>query len=67
MIRTFDTDVAVIAVSLFSDLGADKLWLAFGSGKSFRYISIHDLSNTLGIEILHVCWKRNCVGDMDGV
>ncbi|CAC5362286.1 ADGRB1 [Mytilus coruscus] len=61
MTRTVDTDVAVIAVSLFRDIGADELWLAFGSGKSFRYISIDDLSNALGIEILHVCWKRNCV------
>ncbi|CAC5372613.1 unnamed protein product [Mytilus coruscus] len=53
MIRTADTDVAVIAVSLFHEIGADELRLAFGSGKSFRYISIHDLSNALGIEISH--------------
>ena len=30
-----DTDVAVIAVSLFRDLGADEIWLAFGSWQSF--------------------------------
>ncbi|CAC5385431.1 unnamed protein product [Mytilus coruscus] len=54
MIRTVDTDVAVIAVSLFrDDIGADEPWLAFGSGKSFRYISIHDLPNALGIERSH--------------
>ncbi|CAC5391639.1 unnamed protein product [Mytilus coruscus] len=53
MIRTVDTDVAVIAVSPFRKIGADELWLAFGSGKSFRYISIHELSNALGIEISH--------------
>ena len=50
MTRTVDTDVAVIAVSLFRDIGADELWLVFGCGKSFRYISIHDLSNARLLE-----------------
>ena len=41
MIRAVDTNVAVVAVSLFRDIGADGLWLVFGSGKSYIYISFH--------------------------
>ncbi|CAC5414976.1 unnamed protein product [Mytilus coruscus] len=35
MIRTVNTEVAVIAVLLFRDIWVDELWLAFGSGKCF--------------------------------
>lgn len=49
-IRTVGSIVAVIPVSLFSDIGADEQWLAFGRGKSIRYLSIHDLSNAPVIE-----------------
>jgi len=48
MIRTVDTDVVVIAVGLFYQLGANKLWISFGTGQNHRYISIHDLAHALG-------------------
>ena len=38
----------VITVSLFHDIGVDKLWIVFGRTKNFEYISINDLSNALG-------------------
>ena len=33
MIRTVDTDVLVLAISLFNDFGVTQLWIDFGSGK----------------------------------
>ena len=48
MLRTVDTDVVVIAVSTFQDVGLSKLWIAFGVGKHFRYIAAHEIASTLG-------------------
>ena len=39
LVRTVDTDVVVLAVSLFSKLKIEELWIAFGVGKLFRYIA----------------------------
>ena len=33
-----DTDIIVLAVNLFAEIGADKLWVTFRMGKKFRYI-----------------------------
>lgn len=38
MIRTVGTDVVVIAVYVMQKLKIDHLWIAFGTGKHFRYI-----------------------------
>ena len=43
MIRTVDTDVMIIAISMFQHLGISELWIAFGTGKNFRYVPIHDI------------------------
>ena len=48
MLRSVDTDVVVIAVSTFQDLGLSELWIAFGVGKHFRYIAAHEIASTLG-------------------
>lgn len=48
MIRTNDTDVVVLAVSLFHAISIDELWVAFGAGKSFRYLPVHNISTKLG-------------------
>jgi len=48
MIRTVDTDVMIIAISMFQHLGISELWIAFGSGKNFRYVPIHEIANQLG-------------------
>ena len=43
MIRTVDTDVAVIAAAMFHVLGLSELWIAFGTGSP-----IHSLYNSIG-------------------
>ena len=42
-----DTDIIVLGISLFSDIGADKLWVSFGIGNKLRNISIHDICSTM--------------------
>ena len=42
-----DTDVVVLAIA-FADLNIDALWLAFGKGDNFRWMSIHDICKQLG-------------------
>ncbi|KAK0146492.1 hypothetical protein N1851_014183 [Merluccius polli] len=51
IIQTVDTDVVVLAVAAVQGLNPDvELWLAFGTGKSFRYIAAHGISAALGPE-----------------
>ena len=51
LIRTVDTDVVVLAVSVAQGLGSEyELWLAFGTSKHFRYIAAHKIANRLGSE-----------------
>jgi len=47
MVRTVDTDVVVLAITYFAQLSLDELWIAFGCGKSFRYIAVHDIAASL--------------------
>ena len=47
-IRTVDSDVVCIAVSMYDDIGADEMWIGFGIGKKFRYIPIHEIVLSLG-------------------
>ena len=42
-IRTVDTDVVVLAVTSAQRLGITELWVAFGAGKNFRFLPIHEL------------------------
>ena len=42
-----DTDIIVIGISFFSDIGADKRWISFGIGNKLRNISIHDICSTM--------------------
>ncbi len=44
-----DTDVIVLGISFFTEIGAEKLWVSFGMGKTFRYISVHDICSTMSI------------------
>lgn len=56
MIKANDTDVIVIAVSCFpslKELGLAKLWIAFGQGRSLKWIPIHGLEKTRGILFSH--------------
>ncbi len=47
-IRTVDTDVVVLAVSIVAKLDISELWVAFGTGKTFRYIGAHTIASNLG-------------------
>ena len=40
MICTVDTDVVVIAVAKFLQIGLEELWVAFGTGKNYRCIAV---------------------------
>ena len=49
LIRTVDTDVVMIAVRIFQLLDTlQQLWIAFGTGKSFRYLTIHEIAAAIG-------------------
>ena len=43
MVHTVDTDVVVLGIAMFNQIGADELWLAFGTRSNFRYIPVHDV------------------------
>jgi len=49
LIRTVDTDVVVLAVMATQRLSV-KIWLAFGTGKSLRFLPAHDIATALGPE-----------------
>ncbi|XP_016112345.1 sodium- and chloride-dependent GABA transporter 3-like [Sinocyclocheilus grahami] len=39
---TVDTDVVVLAIAHVSELDIEELWVAFGTGKNFRYIPANE-------------------------
>lgn len=47
IIRTVDSDVVVLAVSVAAKLPV-QIWLAFGTGKKFRYFPAHECAQLLG-------------------
>lgn len=47
LVSTEYTDVVVLVIALFADLNIDVLWLAFGKGKAFCWIPIHDISKSI--------------------
>ena len=42
-VRTVDTDIVILAISIFNVINLEELWLAFGTGYNFRYIPIHEV------------------------
>ena len=50
MIRTSDTDVVVLAVSMAATLPNCELWVAYGTGKILRYMCATQMRLKLGIE-----------------
>ena len=47
LITANDTGIIVQGISVFSYIGADKMWVPFGVGKKLRNISIHDNYSTM--------------------
>ena len=48
MIRTVDSDVLVLAIAAVNEAHIDELWVAFATGKSFRYLPAHEIALSLG-------------------
>ena len=51
-IRTVDTDVLVLAISVFSEIKdlVDELWIDFGTGKSRVFYAVHSMYIAIGQE-----------------
>ena len=47
-IRTVDTDVVVLAMAAAERLSIDQLWVAFCTGKSFRFLAADEMAQALG-------------------
>ena len=43
-----DTDIVVLAITAAQRLNISELWVAFGVGKSFRFLAAHKLTRVLG-------------------
>ena len=48
VVKTVDTDVVVLAISLFQSLQIEELWVEFGVGKQLRWLPIHEYVTNLG-------------------
>ena len=48
MVRTNDTDVVVLTMSIAHTISANEMWLLYGCGKHIRYIHAHTIGMTLG-------------------
>ena len=45
---TVDSNVVVLTIAFFEELHFSKLWIGFGSGKSYKDIRLHELHAVLG-------------------
>ena len=73
LIRTVDTDVVVLPVFPINHLPAGcELWLAFGTGKNFRYLAVHQIAASLvpviscTLPIVHALTDCNTVSTFAG-
>ena len=48
LIRTTDTDVVVLAISVVQQVDVEELWIWFGVGKHQRFIPAHEIARNLG-------------------
>ena len=47
-IRSNNTDVLVLAVHFFKHMGLKQLLVASGSGSTFRFLPVHEISQSIG-------------------
>ena len=47
-VRSNDTDVVVLAISVANTILADELWIAYGSGKHLHNLPAHSIAASLG-------------------
>ena len=50
-VKTVDTDVVFLAISLFQSIQIEELWVEFGVGKHQRWLPIHEYATNLGESI----------------
>ena len=73
LIQAKDTDVLVLAIFVASAYTQKEMWLAFGHGNSFRYISAHGIAQQLdeqlskGILFLHAFSGCDTVSSFCGI
>ena len=56
LLRTVDTDVVVIGISMAQTIGCDCLWFVFGTGTTFRYIDTTAMASSMPTteSVMHV-------------
>ena len=62
LLRTVDTDVVVLSVAAAAKFDIQELWVAFGTGKNFRYMPIHEIVASIGpskSQALPIYWMRH--------
>ena len=62
LVISTDTDVVVLAISMFEKLEKDRLWIAFGKVKDLRWIPIYGMSISLGLRALCVIFVHAFIG-----
>ena len=48
LIKASDIDIVVICLSLFNDIGAEELYVEYGTAKNLRILPIHKIHHSLG-------------------
>ena len=48
MVVSVDSDVVVLAVSVFHEVDMDELWVSYGTGINKKYIPVHEIAASLG-------------------
>ena len=72
LLRTLDTDVVVIGISMAQEIGFDWLLFAFGSGTTFRYIDATAMAQALadakcgGLPAFHALTGCDLTSPFDG-
>ena len=67
IIRIAHTDVVVLAISVVEEIKVEELWVAFGTGKHFRYIAAHAIASSLGADKSRTLPAFHAVTDYDTV
>jgi len=47
-VRTVYSDIVVLAIAYYGQLGLSELWIAFDSGKNYRDVPVHINHSRLG-------------------
>ena len=70
-IHTVDNNLIVLAVTSSQGFDISELWIAFGAGKSFRFLACHETVRALGpdqciaLPLFHAfseCYTVSCFG-----